>query len=236
MPDQVNGGLLRVARQRQGLQQGVAALRLGIPQVTLSRYENGVSLMPAEITVRAAALYRLPISFFYQPDQILGAPVSVHPMWRKRQDVTTREMDAIIAELNIRVMHIRRMIDAVEYTPQSTIPRLDPEEYGNDVEKIAAVVRAHWLPPNGPIADLTASIERAGAIVIHSPLSGSTVSGITISVPGLLPIIRRPAWEVLRFECRPGRHRDAAKNCALLTLIPSLSRGGPGDLRPSLRR
>ena len=156
MPEQVNGGLLRVARQRQGLQQGGAAIRLSIPQVTLSRYENGASLTPPDIAARAAALYQLPISFFYQPDQIIGAPVSVHPMWRKKQDVTTREIDAIIAELNIRVMHIRRMLDAVEYTPQSTIPRLDPEEYGNDVEKIAAVVRAHWLLPIGPVADLTA--------------------------------------------------------------------------------
>jgi Zn-dependent peptidase ImmA (M78 family)/transcriptional regulator with XRE-family HTH domain len=189
MPEQVNGGLLRVARQRQGLQQGGAAIRLSIPQVTLSRYENGASLTPPDIAARAAALYQLPISFFYQPDQIIGAPVSVHPMWRKKQDVTTREIDAIIAELNIRVMHIRRMLDAVEYTPQSTIPRLDPEEYGNDVEKIAAVVRAHWLLPIGPVADLTAAIERAGAVVIHSPLSGSAVSGVTISVPGLLPII-----------------------------------------------
>jgi len=53
----------------------------------------------------------------------------------------------------------------------------------------AAVVRAHWLIPNGPLPNLTAAVERAGAVVVHSPLNGSAVSGITISVPGLLPIV-----------------------------------------------
>jgi Zn-dependent peptidase ImmA (M78 family) len=141
------------------------------------------------MAARAAALYELPLSFFYQPDQIIGAPVSVHPMWRRKQDVTAREMDGIVAEINIRVMHIRRMLDAVEYTPQSTIPRLEPEEYGGDIERLAAIVRAHWLLPNGPLQNLTAAIESAGAVVIHSSLGGSTVSGVTISVPGLLPIV-----------------------------------------------
>lgn len=189
MAEQVNSGLLRVARQRQGLPQGIAAARLGVPQVTLSRYENGASLPTMEFVARASVLYELPVSFFYQPDQVIGAPVSVHPMWRKKQDVTAREMDAIVAEINLRVIHIRRMLDAVEYTPQATIPRLDPEEYGNDVEHIAAIVRAHWLLPAGPVENLTAAVEKAGAVVIHSALGGSAVSGVTMTVPGLLPII-----------------------------------------------
>lgn len=189
MPEQINGGLLRVARQRKGLPQGVAADRLGVPQVTLSRYENGASLPPLDFVARASAVYELPTSFFYQPDQMIGAPVSVHPMWRKKQDVSVREMDSIVAEINIRVMHIRRMLDAVEYNPQSTIPRLELEEFGNDVERVAALVRAHWLLPPGPVHNLTGAIETAGAVVIHSPLGGASVSGLTVAVPGLLPII-----------------------------------------------
>jgi len=119
----------------------------------------------------------------------LGPPVSLHPMWRKKQNVTVRELDGIIAELNIRVMHIRKMNEAVEYTPQTSIPRLDLEEYEGDIEKIAALVRAHWMIPQGPIHNLIEAVERAGAIVIKSNLGGSTVSGVTMSVPGLPPVI-----------------------------------------------
>jgi len=189
MTRQINNGLLRLARQRNGFTQGEAALRLGVPQVTLSRYENAVAVPPDEFILKAASVYDLPETFFEQPDQVFGAPVSVHPMWRKKQDVTAREMDRIVAEINLRAMHIRRMLDAVEYSPQSNIPRLDPEDFGGDIERIAGLVRAHWLLPSGPIENLTAAVEKAGAVVVHSSLGGSTVSGVTISAPGLLPMI-----------------------------------------------
>jgi Zn-dependent peptidase ImmA (M78 family)/transcriptional regulator with XRE-family HTH domain len=189
MAEFVNSALLRVARQRLGFSQGEAAEKLSVPQVTLSRYENSVAVPPDEFIARVAGVYDMPISFFRQTDTVFGAPVSVHPMWRKKADVTVREIDRILAEMNIRVMHIRRMMDAVEYTPQSDIPRLDPDEYNGDIERIASLVRAHWLLPSGPVQNLTAAVERAGAVVIHSAMSGSSVSGVTVIIPGLLPII-----------------------------------------------
>jgi Zn-dependent peptidase ImmA (M78 family)/transcriptional regulator with XRE-family HTH domain len=189
MAEYVNSGLLRIARQRLGFSQGEAADRLGVPQVTLSRYENAVAVPPDEFTARAASVYDMPISFFRQTDAVFGPPVSVHPMWRKKADVTVRDIDKIIAEINIRVLQLRRLLSAVEYTPQANIPRLDPDDYNGDVERIAGLVRAHWLLPTGPIENLTAAVERAGAVVVHSSMGGSSVSGVTVVVPGLLPII-----------------------------------------------
>ncbi len=185
----VNSGLLRVARQSLGLSQGEAASKINIPQVTLSRYENAVAIPSPEVLVRAAQIYDVPVSFFEQTDVVLGAPLSVHPMWRKKQSVTVKEMDKIIAEINIRIMQIRRMLAGVEFVPEMTIPKFDIEEYGEDVEHIAALVRSHWMIPKGPILDLTAIAERAGAMVIYSSMGDSSVSGVTIPVPGLLPVI-----------------------------------------------
>jgi len=189
MAEYVNSGLLRIARQRLGLAQGEAAERLAVPQVTLSRYENAVASPPDEFIARAAMAYDMPIEFFRQTDAVFGPPVSVHPMWRKKADVTVREIDKIIAEINIRALQLRRLLNAVEYTPQSNIPRLDLDDYDGDIERVAALVRAHWLLPNGPIENLTAAVERAGAVVMHSSMGGSSVSGVTIAVPGLMPVI-----------------------------------------------
>lgn len=189
MANHVNSGLLRIARLRNGVSQGEAAARLGVPQVTLSRYENGVTVPGDDFIIRAAMVYGLPSSFFRQPDPVFGAPVSVHPMWRKKSDVTVRELDRIVAEINIRIMHIRRMLESVEYTPHANIPKLDPEDYGGDINQIAGIVRSHWLLPSGPVENLTAVAEKAGAVVVLSALGGATVSGVTVSVPGLLPII-----------------------------------------------
>jgi len=123
-------------------------------------------------------------------------------MWRKKADVTVRDIDKIMAEINIRAVQLRRLLSAVEYTPQSDIPRLDLDDYEGDIDRIAGLVRAHWLMPNGPVENLTAAVERAGAVVVHSAMGGSAVSGVTVSVPGLLPLIvlnRNQPADRLRF-------------------------------------
>jgi hypothetical protein len=58
--------------------------------------------------------------------------------WRRKADVTLRNMDMIVAELNIRLMHIRRLLEAAEIDRGVNIPRLDIDEYG-DPEKIAGI-------------------------------------------------------------------------------------------------
>jgi Zn-dependent peptidase ImmA (M78 family)/transcriptional regulator with XRE-family HTH domain len=183
-----NGTMLRLARQRKQLSQIDAATQLGIEQSLLSRIENGVSEAREEVLSRAVALYGLPMSFFFLTDPVYGAPVSVHPMWRRKSEVSGREMDAVVAELNIRVMHMRRLLEGAEYVHANNLPRLDIEDYG-DAERIAGLVRSHWKLPRGPIRDLTLLVERAGVLVAHSPLARTSISGVTFSAPGVPPLI-----------------------------------------------
>ncbi len=184
----VNGGMLRIARQRKGFQQGEAADRLGVAQATLSRAENGIIEPSDDLLDRAVSVYGLPRSFFFQPDTVYGAPVSVHPMWRKKTSVPSKEMDRLVADLNFRTMHLRRLLEAAEVDSGPGVPQLDIDDYG-DPEAVAGVVRAHWKVPPGPIANLTALVEAAGVIVVHSNLGQSSVSGVTFSVPGLPPLV-----------------------------------------------
>jgi Zn-dependent peptidase ImmA (M78 family)/transcriptional regulator with XRE-family HTH domain len=184
----INGEMLRLARQRRGFHQTEAAPKLGIDQSLLSRIENGMVEARDEIVLRAEAVYEMPRSFFEQADPVYGAPVSVHPMWRRKADVTARELDAVVAEMNIRVMHVRRLLEGAEFVNSSELPRLDIDDY-NDPAEIAALVRAHWKVPRGPIKDLTLLVERAGVLVAHSPLGGASISGATFSVPGMPPLI-----------------------------------------------
>ena len=149
----------------------------------------------------------LPVSFFYQRDPVYGAPVSVHPMWRRKADVSARDLDTVVAELNIRVMHLRRLFEGAEVAHTGDLPRLSLEEYG-DPEKIAGLIRAHWKIPRGPLRDLTLYVEKAGALVIHSPLGCTSISGVTFAVPGMPPIIalnsEQPAQDLLRSDAVVG--------------------------------
>ena len=185
---QPNGDMLRLARQRKGFQQTDAAKRLDIDQSLLSRMENGVSEIRDELLARAEAVYEVRRSFFFQTDPIYGVPVSVHPMWRKKADVSSRDIDAVVAELNMRVMHLRRFLEAADVAKVNDLPRLDIEDYG-DPERVAGLVRSHWKLPPGPIRDLTVLVERAGVLVVHSAMAGAAISGVTFSVPGMPPLV-----------------------------------------------
>ncbi len=184
----VNGEMLRVARQLHGFQQIDAAKKFGIEQPLLSRIENNLTEPSNEFLIKAEAIYECPQSFFSLTDPILGAPVSVHPMWRKKADVSIRDMDKVVAELNVRVMHLRRLLDAAEISTSSSVPRLDSDDY-ESAEDIAALVRSHWGVPRGPIKNLTDLVEKSGILVCHSNMSGVSVSGVTFQAPGLPPLI-----------------------------------------------
>ncbi|QND51690.1 ImmA/IrrE family metallo-endopeptidase [Phyllobacterium sp. 628] len=185
---QANGAMLRIARQNKGFLQIDAGRRLDIDQSLLSRIENGMVEAREDFLARAAQVYEVPRSFFYLTDTIYGAPVSVHPMWRKKADVSARELDAVVAELNIRAMHVRRLLEAVEFAHTSELPRMDVDDYG-DPDRIASLLRAHWKMPSGPVANLTDLVESSGILVAHSTLGGASISGVTFAPPGLPPLI-----------------------------------------------
>jgi Zn-dependent peptidase ImmA (M78 family) len=183
------GDMLRIARQLRGFPQNEAAECLRVPNAELSRIENGLKEPPEQLLRAAAEIFSVPIEFFGQTDNIYGAPVSVHPMWRKKTSVSATELHRIVAELNVRVMHLRKLLEATDLEPTNKLPRFDAEEYGNDAEKIAGLVRRFWQLPDGPIQDVTALVEDAGILVVHSDLGGSSVSGVRFSVPGMPHII-----------------------------------------------
>jgi Zn-dependent peptidase ImmA (M78 family) len=180
--------MLRLARQRLGFTQKDAAARLGIVQPVLSRMENGVVTPDSAVLLKAAQVYQVPVEFFDLRDPVYGPPVSVHAMTRGKSDVTAHELDMITAELNIRLMHLARFLDGVDYNATADIPTLDVERYGSP-EKIAATVRAHWSIPSGPIRNLTQFLERAGVVVGFSKFGGASVSGVTFRVAGRPPLI-----------------------------------------------
>ncbi len=182
------GDLLRLARQRRGMTQKDAASALHIAQAVVSRLENRVIDADDEVLDRASIVYDVPREFFQITDPVYGPPVSVHAMLRGHSDVSAREIDMITAELNIRLFHIRRFLENVNYTATLNIPVLDVERH-EDVARIAATVRAHWKLSNGPIGNLTDLMERAGIIIAGSDFGGAQVSGVTFSAPGSPPIV-----------------------------------------------
>ena len=184
-----HGELLRLARQLRGYTQKETALTLGIAQAILSRAENDLIDIDEGLRQNAARAFSLPQEFFETSDPVYGPPVSVHTMLRgKKSQVSARDVGMISAELNVRLFHLRRLFENVDFDPVDEVPMLDIESMGS-VERVAATVRVHWKIPSRPIKNLTRLLERAGVVVGFSDFRGAAVSGVTFSAPGFPPLI-----------------------------------------------
>jgi Zn-dependent peptidase ImmA (M78 family)/transcriptional regulator with XRE-family HTH domain len=185
-----NGAMLRLARQFRGFQQKELAERAQVDAAIISRAENG-AIVPSESAIsRLAQGLNVPEALFGFTFQPIGLPISYHPMWRKRQSVSQRETDRVLADANMRGLHLRRMLPSVELEPELPIPRIEPGEYGNDCREIARLVRRAWGMPAGAVANLTEYVERAGIFIFHVDLEKNVdVDGLTLRLAGLPPVI-----------------------------------------------
>jgi Zn-dependent peptidase ImmA (M78 family)/transcriptional regulator with XRE-family HTH domain len=189
MPEPFNYSLLLLARQYRERSQSEVARAAGLNQGHYSRIENG--LLPEgpspENAKRIADAVSFPVSFFYQSEKVVGLPLSVHPMHRKKESVGERALKKVHAELNLRLMHARKLLTAVETNSVLPLPWIDIDDGGGPRE-IARAIRTAWMIPPGPVKNLTDYVEKAGALVIWCDF-GVAIDGVTMRVPDLPPCI-----------------------------------------------
>jgi Zn-dependent peptidase ImmA (M78 family)/transcriptional regulator with XRE-family HTH domain len=189
MANAFNAQLLLLARQFRRMSQSDVAQAAGINQGHYSRIENGLTTDgPAvESIERIATALQFPLEFFYQEDGLAGLPLSVHPMNRKKASVSDSALRQVHAELNIRLMHLRRYLRAIDIEPELPRLHIDPYE-GGGPQEIARTVRRAWMIPDGPIRNLTDYCERAGIIVVLCEFD-APIDGVAMTVRDLPPCI-----------------------------------------------
>lgn len=179
----VNPDCFKVARQARALSQVQLAESAGVTQGLISRIENGLHQPSEEVLAKIAGALRFPVSFFGLHDRFFGLPVSVQ--YRKKASVGQRAIEQLEAEINLRIMHLRRLLAAVDYEPELPFPRLELDDYNGDPEAVADMVRRVWQLPSGPIRNLTEVVERAGCIVFACDFQAMGVDGLTLQPHGL---------------------------------------------------
>ncbi|MGY9038388.1 MAG: helix-turn-helix domain-containing protein [Rhodobacterales bacterium] len=190
MTENFNNELLLLARQYRGRSQAEVSDGAGLDQGHYSRIERGLlNAPPMPETLQAISRsLNFPVSYFLQGDEISGLPLSVHEAsWRKRASVGATELKRIHAELNLRIMHIRRYLQAVDLDQELPLPRLDAEDMGG-ADKVAAFMRKTWMIPDGPVSNLTSLCERAGILVIHCHFA-EKIDGVTMRLRDVPPLI-----------------------------------------------
>lgn len=185
-PPQVNPAMVTLARESQGFTQKELASALHVTQGEVSKIESGMRVVPAPLVTELARVLQYPERFFYQTDQVYGPGIG-ELFHRKRQDVPAKVLSKVHADINIRRMHLLRLLRSVEI-PECKIPHIDPKEQGIPAEDVARAVRAAWQLPHGPVVNLTRAIEDAGGVVVICDFGTSRVDAISQWIPGMPPM------------------------------------------------
>ena len=188
-PAPFNGEMVRLGRQLRALTQRQFSDLLCAEASSLSRIENGMTQLSLEAAEKAADVLEVPVDFFRQQERPYGLPLSVHPMWRAKAAVSQHSIDQALAALNLRIMHVRRLIRSVEFEPVLPLPDVDLASHDGDAARAAEFVRRLWLMPSGPVHDLVQWVERAGCFVMLADLPEAAMSGVTMRVPDMRPCI-----------------------------------------------
>jgi Zn-dependent peptidase ImmA (M78 family)/transcriptional regulator with XRE-family HTH domain len=186
--DTFNHHMLVLARERRGLTQEELAERLSFGQGTLSKYETGFLQPPTEFVSDVANALGFPQSFFYQE----GRPYGFSPFhFRKRKKLSKKTLGRIIAEMNIRRMHVQKLNLSFELRTNVFIPEIDRDEYHKkakghlSIEDVARQIREQWMLPAGPVQSMVELLEDNGGIVIPCDFGTDLIDAMSQRIDGM---------------------------------------------------
>jgi len=183
-----NQHMLTLARDKRGVTQSQLCKKLNIGQGTLSKYENGVNEPPDEIVSDIANILGFREEFFYEP----GRPHGLPPFhFRKRSKLGVKALNTIVADVNIRRLHIGKLLKSYELDFKHRIPQIDADDYFGRVRRkphigeVAQHLRELWSVPPGPIDNVASLIEDCGGIVITCDFGTDLIDAMSQRVEGL---------------------------------------------------
>lgn len=180
--------MLTLARDARGVTQAELADLIGMGQGTLSKYETGVLDVPDEFADDAGRALKYPAHFFFQSGRSYGFP-PFH--YRKRKKLSAKALSKIVAEMNIRRMHIEKLIVSFQINTNRFIPEIDRDEYQGRTKGVASIddmarsLRESWMLPSGPIESVVDVIEENGGIVVPCDFGTDLLDAMSQRIDGL---------------------------------------------------
>jgi Zn-dependent peptidase ImmA (M78 family)/DNA-binding XRE family transcriptional regulator len=189
--EKFNHHMLTLARDSRALTQADLASRLGIMQGTLSKYETGLQEPPLDVVAALSSILGYPQGLFYE----VGRPYGLPPFhYRRRKKLSAKALARIVAEMNIRRLHLTKLLVSFNWKTNAFIPEIDPYEYQGrgkgalTVEDAARSLREMWMLPSGPIENMVELIEDNGGIVIPCDFGSDLIDAMSQRIEGL-PIL-----------------------------------------------
>jgi Zn-dependent peptidase ImmA (M78 family)/transcriptional regulator with XRE-family HTH domain len=189
--ERFNHHMMTLARDSRGLTQAELASQLKVMQGTLSKYETGLQEPSNELLEDISAALSYPKSFFNEP----GRPYGLPPFhYRRRKKLSAKILARIVAEMNIRRIHLSKMLVSFSWKTNAFIPEIDQYEYQGkskkpmSTEDVARTIREAWMIPSGPIYNMVELLESNGGIVIPCDFGTDLLDAMSQRIEGL-PIL-----------------------------------------------
>lgn len=186
--EKFNRHMLALARDSRGLTQSELAVALNVQQGTVSKYESGLLDPPGEFIDEISRALRYRRTFFFET----GRPYGMPPFhYRKRKKLSAKALSKIVAEMNVRRMHVATLLRSYEIKTNGFIPEIDRDEYLGrskapfSVEEVARQMREQWMLPKGPIQSMVDVVEDAGGIVVPCDFGSDLLDAMSQRIDGM---------------------------------------------------
>ncbi len=186
--ERFNRHMLTLARESRGVTQSGLADAMGVGQGTVSKVESGVNDAAPVFVEELSNVLNYEPELFYEA----GRPYGMPPFhYRKRKKLGKKALEKMIAEMNIRRIHLKILLKSVELKSNAYIPEIDRDEYlaGSgkpfSIEEVARQFRGLWLLPDGPIENVIEMIEDNGGIVIPCNFDSDLIDAVSQRIDGL---------------------------------------------------
>lgn len=173
------GERLKQSRKAMGLTVTALAELIGVTKQAVSQYEKGVDSPREEVFAKICQLFKHEPHFFLRPTRFKPGLSFYRSMASATKGARER---AEIRQLWIRegLDYLSEYLDfpAVNF-PQDKYPD-DPNFLSmEDVENAASELRDFWRLGNGPIVNLTRTMEHNGVSILRHPLDAETLDALS---------------------------------------------------------
>lgn len=174
------GSRLREAREARGLMAATLAELVGVTRSAISQYENGAQSPHPDVMRKIASHLNLPPKFFVR--ESFSEPAGMMH-FRSLASATKTERTRAARRhqwLKELVGYLRRYVEfPIIDLPDFDVPS-DPKALTNEaIEQIAGELRRHWGLGDGPIANVTATLEARGILVANGDIGADTLDSFS---------------------------------------------------------
>ena len=174
----LNPEMFRLARDSRGHTQEELSRLSDVVQGTISKLELGIKEVSFETVERLARALQYPVSFFYLDEKYRGMGISVI-FYRKKASTAQKHIKRLQAQINICRINAKALLREASLDTPADIQQYDITEFPGTPADVAAMVRASWKLPAGPIRNLIGTIENAGGLVFRFPFGTSDIDAIS---------------------------------------------------------